>query len=152
MVDRAIQAETERLTYPAMLPAEIDVWRGWLAKHQGEYERFEYNVRVGPGADPGPNYPQSVRDQAILNTQARIDALAWQGTQATIVEVKDRAGLSAIGQLLGYEVYWKRANPNFPPPKTLLVARGLGHGVDAVLTAKGITYELVTPRKAAASQ
>jgi hypothetical protein len=135
--------ESDRLQFPALLPAEIAVWRAWLRLHQGEYDRFAYNVRVGPGFDPGPALHPNDRQMAIDNTRKRIDALAWSGSWPTIVEVKDRAGLSSIGQLLGYVVHWKIEHPNTIQPKALLVANRLAPGVEEVLRAHGLVFELV---------
>ena len=136
--------EADRLTYPAMLPAEIAVYKAWLRLHQAEYDRFEYNVRVGPGFDPGGGVPDNIRTMSIANTKKRIDALAWSGSAPTIIEVKDRAGLSAIGQLLGYRVHWQLENPHAIPPKMLLVANRLAPGVQEVLQAHNVPYELVS--------
>lgn len=136
--------ESDRLSFPAMIPAEIDVWRAWLRLHQGEYDRFDYNARVGPGFDPGEAVPDYIRQMSIKNTKKRIDAVAWQGSAPLIVEVKVRAGLSSIGQLLGYRVHWQRENPHAPPPKMLLVANRLAEGVQDVLDAHSVPFELVT--------
>ena len=144
-------AQQTRATYPALLTDEAAVWRGWLAKHESEWDRFDYNVRVGPGFDPGEGVDPAIRKQAIYSSKKRIDALAWRGSQALIVEVKDRAGLSAVGQILGYKVYWTRENPSLPAPQLLLVARTLAAGVGDVLQAHGVPYELVTPQNAIAS-
>jgi hypothetical protein len=132
-----------RQSYPAMLPAEIAVWRAWLRLHAGEYDRFEYNVRVGPGFDPGPNVAPNDRQMSLDITRKRIDAVAWAGNQPTIIEVKDRAGLSAIGQLMGYIVHWKIEKPFTPAPFALLVANRLAPGVDTVLNAHSLLYVLV---------
>jgi hypothetical protein len=137
--------ESDRLSYPAMLPAEIAVWRAWLRLHQAEYDRFDYNARVGPGFDPGGGVPDYIRQMALKSSKKRIDAVGWQGSQPLIVEVKDRAGLSAIGQLLGYRVHWRLENPHSPPPKMLLVANRLAEGMQEVLQAHDVPWELVTP-------
>jgi hypothetical protein len=137
--------ESERQTFPALLPAEILVWRAWLRLHQGEYDRFDYNARVGPGFDPGPSVPDYIRQMSVKNTKKRIDAVAWQGSAPLIVEVKVRAGLASIGQILGYNVHWKRENPHNIPPKMLLVANRLAEGVQEVLEAHNVPFELVEP-------
>jgi len=140
----ATPLESDRLSFPALLPAEIAVWRAWLRLHQAEYDRFDYNARVGPGFDPGGGVPDYIRTMSIANTKKRIDAVAWQGSAPTIVEVKDRAGMSAIGQILGYRVHWQKEHPQAPPPKMLLVANRLADGVSDVLLAHNVPWELVT--------
>ena len=136
-------AESDRNTYPAMLPLEILVWRAWLRLHQVEYDRFDYNTRIGPGYDPGATVPDYVRSQALAVTRKRIDAVAWQGSQPTVIEVKDRAGLSSVGQLMGYIVHWNLEHSDGPRPKALLVANRLAPGVAEVLNAHSLPYHLV---------
>ena len=96
----AQRMQADRLRFPGMLPREILIFKTWLAQHEAEYDRFDYNFRIGAGQDPGPTWPDYIRKCAIENSQLRIDALAWKANAPTIIEVKDRAGASALGQLL----------------------------------------------------
>ncbi|MGH9492917.1 MAG: hypothetical protein ACRD2K_05400, partial [Terriglobales bacterium] len=105
--------QSERLKYPGLLPREIIIFREWLRLHERDFDRFDYNVRVGDGFDPGPGFSPDVRQQAIENSKKRIDAIAWQGSAVTLIEVKDRAGLSAIGQLIGYRPLWQQTVSDF---------------------------------------
>lgn len=117
----AQRLESERFKYPGLLPDEVLVLRAWLALHQSEYDRFDYNMRIGQGIDPGDAYSPEVRKQAILNTQLRIDAVAWKGTQPTIIEVKRRTTPSNVGQILTYASVWKIEFPSGPAPILRLV-------------------------------
>lgn len=130
---------SERQTYPAMLPREILIFKGWLAQHESEYERWDFNVRVGYGYDPGPGFSPSVRQASILNSQKRIDAVGWQGNQATIIEVKFRAGASAIGQLVVYAPLFKIQNPGLDQVKMALVTDVPQPDLDPALKMLGIT-------------
>lgn len=129
----------DRQTYPAMLPREILIFKGWLAQHETEYDRFEFNVRVGSGVDPGPGFSDSARQSGILNSQKRIDAVGWQGSQATIIEVKFRAGASAIGQLVVYTPLFKVLRPDLAMVKMALVTDQPQPDLDPALQALGIT-------------
>jgi len=62
-----------------MAPREVVIFQQWQNEHGNEYDRFDYNVRIGNGTDPGPQYSQSDRDMYISNTQKRIDAVGWKG-------------------------------------------------------------------------
>lgn len=139
----ALRLQSERMKFPGMLPREILIFRNWLQMHESEYDRFDYNMRIGSGIDPGPTWPDYVRQSAIKNSQLRIDAVAWKGTQATIIEVKDRAGASAIGQILTYEAAWTKDNPGTPVPKLLLVTNRLQHNMLPVLLKSGVAWEQV---------
>lgn len=142
-VGPAITLQQDRLRFPGMLPREVLVMKAWLVLHEAEYDRFDYNVRLGQGTDPGPNWPPEIRQQAIQNTQKRIDAVAWKGNQPTLIEVKDRAGFSAIGQLVGYDALWPQSFPNSPVPKLLLVANRAAADIYPVVAKAGIVLELV---------
>lgn len=105
--------QSERLKYPGLLPREIIIFREWLRLHERSFDRFDFNVRVGDGADPGPGFSPDVRRDAIENSKKRIDAVAWRLSEVTLIEVKDRAGLSAIGQLIGYRPLWQQTVSDF---------------------------------------
>ena len=133
----------ERLKYPGMLPREIIVFRAWLRLHESEYDRFDFNVRIGTGFDPGPSVSESIRQMAIQNSQKRIDAVAYKDTSVTLIEVKDRAGFSAVGQLVGYLHMWQAAHPSEGPPHLLLVANRLQDDIPLVAARAGIAIQLV---------
>ena len=138
-------SQAERLKFPGMIPDEVAVWRGWLQQHESEYDRYDYNVRVGAGDDPGPTFSQAQRQGIIASTQLRIDAVAWQGTQATLIEVKQNAQPAAIGQLLTYLALWMVANPSAAKPNLLLVASSITPDFDVGLQHANIAYAVVTP-------
>lgn len=135
--------QSERLKYPGLMPLEVAVLKEWLRLHESEYDRFDYNVRTGTGTDPGPTYPQNLRDMAIAITQKRIDAIAWNGNVPTLIEVKNRATLTAVGQILSYKVLFKADYPLSPEPKLLLVASKFDPDVYSVLQSHGVDYAIV---------
>jgi hypothetical protein len=113
----------QQMQFPGMPMPESDVFREWLVRHGREYDRIEFQVRLGDGIPPDPRLNQTFAEQAVMMTQKRADAIAWQNTQATIIEAKIRASLGAMGQLLGYGVLYQKMNPASPPPRLLVVAR-----------------------------
>lgn len=129
-----------REKYPGMAPREAIIFRQWLFQRGAEYDRFDYNVRIGEGTDPGEKFSPSVRREYILNTQKRIDAVGWQGAQPTIVEVKDRATASCMSQLLTYKALWPVTFPNTPAPRLLLVTNRVSADMPFVLRANGIDF------------
>ncbi len=133
----------DRLTFPGMLPDEILVFRSWLALHEAAYERFDFNVRIGDGVDPGPNFSDAVRRDSILITQLRVDAVGWQGPQATLIEAKRRATPSAVGQLVVYDKVWRAQFPDQPPPKLILVANAFAPNILAATRELDIELDVV---------
>lgn len=139
----AQRLQAERMRFPGLLPRECLVLKAWLALHEAEYDRFDYNVRLGEGNDPGTQFPDDVRRMAILNTQKRVDAVAYKSDQPTLIEVKDRAGFSAIGQIVGYDALWRQQNPTTPAPKLLLVCNRFPNDILPVLQKQGIELAVV---------
>jgi hypothetical protein len=139
----AQRLESERAKYPALQVDEILVWRAWLQLHQGEYDRFDYNTRLGVDVDPGPNFPDNIRKSAIALNSLRIDAVGWQGDRPTIFEVKRRAGPQNVGQLLTYKHLWQAANLSATAPSLMLVFNQLSQHIIGVTAASGIQLSQV---------
>lgn len=135
--------EAERLSYPNMLPREVLIWKGWLREHEGEFDRYDYNVRVGKGVDPGEGYNVETRRDAILNSQKRIDCVARNGSAATIIEVEENPGTKALGQLEAYEYLWKQDNPTLSTPRLIVVCARANPDETAYFQAKGIRVYIV---------
>jgi hypothetical protein len=123
---------------------EILVWRQWLLLHQQQYSRFDYNVYIGIALDPGPTYSEQIRKMAIALRQKRIDAVGYQSTQATIFEVKRRAGPENIGQVLVYAHYWPVTFSGTPTPQLAIVASDTDPHLPDVLAKLGIRLDLVS--------
>lgn len=132
-----------RQKYPGMAPREVIIFQQWQREHGNEYDRFDYNVRIGNGTDPGPQYSDADRQMYILNTQKRIDAVGWKGAQPTIIEVKDRATASCMSQLITYDALWEVTFPNTPKPLLLLVTNRFSADMQLVLDRAGIKWNLV---------
>lgn len=139
----AARLESERTRYPALNVDEILVWRVFLKLHESEYDRFDYNTRLGIGADPGPAYSEMHRKAAIALNSVRVDAVGWRGSAATLFEVKRRAGPQNIGQLCVYGTLWREQQLSTDPPKLVLVASDvMAHAVSTLATC-GIELVLV---------
>jgi hypothetical protein len=126
-----------------MLPREVLIWRTWLKSHETEYDSFDYNSRIGTGFDPGAGWDDSIRAMAIANSQKRLDVVALKGSQATLIEVKDRAGASALGQLLTYMPLWSTAHQDLPRAKMRLVTNRLQPDIGVVAAFWGIDVDVV---------
>jgi len=135
--------QSERLKYPGLLPREVLILQSWLKLHEKDFDRFDYNFRVGEGTDPGPTWPDYIRQQAIQNSQKRIDVVAWKGDQATVAEVKDRAGFAAVGQLVGYRPLFVARFPDKPRPLLLLITNVVNNDILPVLGEMGIRLDVV---------
>lgn len=131
--------QADRLNLPGMLPQECLIFKAWWSEHKGEYTAADFNVRVGRGYDPGPDYLNAARQNAIKNTQLRLDALLFRGLQPVVIEVKLRATPVVIGQLLSYSVLWSRDNQGFAKPELMLICQLISEDARYVCGFYGIT-------------
>jgi len=165
MANPAQRLESDLLSYPGMLVDETVVWRAWASLHQTEYDRFDHNIRIGPGKEIGPGFLPSVQRAEFLNSQMRIDSVGWQGidpslipagvsdpqaiydlfpsAQATIFEVKRRATLAAYGEIMGYNHAWVSDFPNQPPPLLVIVCASYAQTILPAVRASAIQVDVV---------
>lgn len=161
----AIRFQADRLKYPGMQLREILIWKNWLYLNSTRFDRYEYNVRLGDGVDPGPSYNGSSRRMWIANSMKRVDVIAVKGERVTIIEVEENPGLTAFGQLAGYAVLWRGRIqnggppavhlqlgvenlfpddlPDDPNPNTLLVCARIGNDALAVARSSNVAVEVV---------
>lgn len=94
------ERELTRIRYPHMMKEEVEIWRDFLKKYGERFAAYRYDVHVGEGVGKLPQYDEKTQDMAIRLTQKRIDVVAYKGSDRFIIEIKDRAGMSAVGQLV----------------------------------------------------
>ncbi len=131
-----------QIQFPGMERRESDVFKLWLQAHGDAYDRLEFNVRLGEGGRPLDTFDETTRRQQTLVTQKRADAIAWLQDQADILEVKLRAGLNAVGQLVGYRELFMRDRPELPPPRLRIIALWADPDVEFVAGAQGVELVL----------
>ena len=124
--------------YPHMGVDDTRVWKEYLRVHRAEWDSFDYDVRVGKGVDPGPGFPMHIRRDAQMLTQKRIDAVGYRGTQTWIIEVKPRAGLGAVGQLVGYRALYEAEHGAGSVTGLLLVCQILDDDIRHAAASAGI--------------
>ena len=107
--------------YPGMLTQEAQIWEAFTAAHPGQVQNPDFNVRVGQGRDPGSTFTDLQRQTAILNSQLRLDVVAFDGQTWWIYEVKRNCRAGAVGQLLQYEILYEKAFPLNRPIKLAIV-------------------------------
>ncbi len=129
--------------YPHLMPGEIPIWEAWLETHHGQYDSFTYDVRVGESIVPPPDLEANLHDMAVSLAKKRIDVVARKAGQPTIIEIKQYAGLTALGQLFAYPVLYAWEFPQEPPTKVLLVAQRILPDIGKLLEAFDISVNLV---------
>lgn len=129
-------------SYPERTDREALVIRAFLQEYITHFDRLEFGKRVGAGEPPDPTAPPNIQRQTLLNTQKRIDILAWKGRNPTIVEIKYRITPAALGQILTYRHHLLQDVPNAPEPEMVVVGQSSDADTTAALNAHGVTVIL----------
>lgn len=132
-----------RYRYPHMVGEDKIIWNRFIEKFPDRFETVDYDFRVGQGILPDPGWPEFIKRDAKALSQKRIDALAWNGEDPTIIEVKKRVGLSTLGQVLGYFQLFIDAHKKIKKPKLLVVCEMIGRDDLLVLKRNKIPVEIV---------
>lgn len=104
-----IRTELARVRYPHMIKQEVIIWKKFLKLYGYNFTKYRYDVHVGHGIGRIPGYTTILQDMAVRLTQKRIDVVAVRGGETYIIEIKERASMAAIGQVLTYrELYEQR--------------------------------------------
>jgi hypothetical protein len=89
-----------------MRPGELDLFRRFYALAPIAGAQFAFDFRLGRGISIDPSWPPEIQAMAKALTQRRVDVVATTPSATWILEIKPRAGPSAVGQLLLYrELY-----------------------------------------------
>jgi len=130
---------TRRAKYPHMMPLDVEVWERFLDQYASLFLGFAYDVHVGTGMNPDPEWLPSIQRDAKRLTQYRIDVLAQTTQGLFVIEVKPRPAIGVLGQVLGYMTLFKA---DFNPSAAVygaVVAQTIETDLRMLLTAQGIT-------------
>ena len=133
----------KRYKYPHMIGEDREIWSRFIDMFPDRFDTADYDFRVGKGMVTDPSWPEYMKVDAIALTQKRIDVLAWKGEQPTIIEVKKRVGLSALGQVLGYKVLFMKYFSHFQDPEMLIVCEKISIDDHDVLEGNRIPVDVV---------
>jgi len=127
---------------PGFNPLESLIAGAWLQKHQNEYERADFNVRLGRGIEVPADAPDYLHKYAAASTTKRADLIAFASSYATIVEVKARISPGALGQLHVYGKLFKQQFPTVKDVRLVAAGQSIMPDLDQIFSDHSITIEL----------
>jgi len=111
--------------YPHMVPSEAAVWDAYLQRYGVPAGKVEYDVHLGRGAPVDPEWPEWMKRMVWSLSTHRADVVVERSDSVVIIEVKEVAGMSAVGQLLGYEALWLAERGVERPVELMVVCRDI---------------------------
>ena len=130
-------------TYPHMKAGEAEIWDRFRASLPWKAERIEYDVRLGEGAKLPEDVPAWVRAMAWSLSTKRVDAVVESADAIYLCEVKDRASLSAVGQLIGYATLYRMQFAPVKPLRMVCVCREVAPDMAPIFETQGIQVFVV---------
>jgi hypothetical protein len=127
---------------PALTPMESAVGRAWLEEHWHEYDSVEFNVRLGLGLTVPAGAPEYLARFAKASTTNRADMILHLNRDVTIVEVKNRIGGAALGQLTLYKKLYITEHPEVAQVHLVAAGQSIQFDVAELYAEHNITVEL----------
>lgn len=125
--------------YPHLMVGDVEIWERYLDAHAKEWDSFEYDVRVGEGIQVAAEQPEYFKTMAAALSEKRIDVVGHRGRTVWIIEVKPAAMLSAVGQLVSYQILYEERFPEAGPTRLMIVTDRIGPDLENICRRFEIT-------------
>ena len=126
-----------------MRPGEIALFRRFETLDPLAPASYEFDIHLGSGMPLDPSWPSWLKHMATSLTQKRVDVVAHTPEATWILEIKVRAGPSAVGQLMTYIALYLRQYPGLKPVQPGIIADRNSYDMHEVYTTLGISLFLV---------
>ena len=133
----------KRNWYPHMMPADVAIWERFIEKKPNAYDNVSYDVKVGsaPEFDTTVNAESGGKAEDLY--KKKIDVVGYKGAEIDIIELKPRAGQSALGQVKGYGQLYIRDYSPPEQPNLVLITDVLLPDMDFLAEAENIRLIVV---------
>jgi len=128
---------------PHMSKEDLVLWRKYRLTAIQKAVRLYFDVGLGGQTEVPPGTAPEMALMWLRNTQKRIDVLIEEEKKWVIIELRERAGASAIGRLLQYFDLWKQDPPDDRIVELRLVTDFEDRDARGLAERMGITFVLV---------
>ncbi len=132
-----------RHKYPHMIGEDSAVWSRFIIKFPEYFDTVDYDMRVGRGSKVLPEESEKYNNYWTQLTQKRIDVVGYKNNFVTLLEVKKRASLFTLGQILGYKFLYQRDHKEIPLVRTLIICSSITPDDIDILNHFGIKFFVI---------
>jgi len=132
---------------PHMLKTDVPVWYAFLESWGFLFRSLYYDCLLGGIALSEEEEADPMKRMWRANTAKRADAIAELTDEIWIIEVAQRPGLRAIGQLMTYQHLWREDPKIEKPEKLVLVAQQFDKDLFAAASRSGMLIYAVPKTK-----
>jgi hypothetical protein len=126
-----------------MLPADVAVWERFLKLYPHMFDSFDYDVHVGGDVERKEEWSDETFKMWSAISSKRIDVVGYKEGEVWIIEVKPEAGLTALGQLVGYKQLYIRDFKPVVKVECALVCFNMAPEERELLETQGFHYFVV---------
>lgn len=105
---------TPRDKYPHMQPNDALLWNQFLKAYADPNVQVAYDVHLGTIPHTSDDDPLWLKKYLAANYPKKADVLIFLPRHTLVVEIKPYAGLTALGQALGYAALFQQQYPTHP--------------------------------------
>lgn len=121
-----------------MKPADIHIWEKFIRANAGFFDSVDYDVPVGDLPEWLDHENDShAASQAILYKK-KIDVVGYIRDEIWLVELKPFAGSGALGQILTYEILYKREHKGTETIRPCVITNMCKNGLPTIFIEKSI--------------
>lgn len=128
----------KRYKYPHMKPNDVTIWERFIDKNKEAYKTVQYDFNIG---DPPPFNP-FIGGTEDLNQDAlyrlKIDVVGHTNSYIHIIEVKPKAGPSAIGQVQSYLEIYTRDYKTTQPVRAVILTDSIQPNMQYLCEKAGV--------------
>ena len=126
-----------------LLPLERPIWGRYLAGTSEEFLSLVYDLHLGDGAPVDPSWSSGTAAIVAAVSRKRVDVVGETADSIIMFEVKPRAGMGAMGQLLNYRALYLRERRPTKPLRMMVVCERVEPDVTRTYAQYGIEIALV---------
>lgn len=129
--------------YTHLLPFERPIWDRYVKSRTLDIIRVEYDLHLGEGVPPPVGASPGTVAVVQATSRKRVDVVAHTPNAIYIIEIKPRAGMGALGQLLTYrDLYLEERRP-LKPVKLAVVCERMAPDILQTYARHGIEVYIV---------
>ena len=133
----------KRHWYPHMMPYDVAIWERFIEQFPNAYDYVQYDVKVGSAPKHDTIVNPDTGGDSINLYKKKIDVVAYKGDQIDIIELKPKAGPSALGQVQGYGILYKAEFSPPVEPKLVVITDQLGNDMGLLAHSMGVQLVVV---------
>lgn len=126
-----------------LLPLERPIWARYLAATTEEFLALTYDLHLGEGAPVDPAWSPGTAAIVAAVSRKRLDVVGETADSIIIFEVKPRAGMGAMGQLLSYRELYLREHRPSKPVRMVCVCERVEPDIPRIFGQYGIELAIV---------